>query len=313
MTAYVIIFCLLTALELGYLAVGRRLGAIDVPNERSSHLRPEVLGGGVMFYFAALVWFVWSGCSDWFLMGGLTLLAAVSFIDDLHEVPVRIRLVAQFAGAWLMMWQAGLTPADFGVWVAAMVLGVGLMNAFNFMDGINGLGGLYSLVTLLWLSYINIEENFIDGRLLGVSAVGCLVFCFFNFRRRALCFAGDVGSIVIGAIVFYALARLIIHTGNLGWLVLVAVYGVDTVLTICRRLALRQNIFQAHRMHAYQLLCNELGCSHIGVAAALSVLQAIIDIPAALWGVNGCGYLVGIVGALAAVWLVIVAVASRKK
>lgn len=302
---YIIAFAALMAFEWAYIGLARRLGVVDVPNKRSSHVGPVVRGGGVVFLPAVAIWLCMAGWHDWRAAAGLCVLGAVSFADDLRGLGVRVRLVAQFAGVCLMLWGMDV---PWAWWPVALVLGVGFINAFNFMDGINGSAGLYFLVTMLTLAYINIyvKPGFCDAPFLYVAALTALVFCFFNFRAHPVTFAGDVGSILMGAMVFYALARLVAATGCFGWLALVAVYGCDATLTIVRRLAKRQNIFQAHRMHAYQMLCNELGLPHLAVAAALSTLQLAVSVPMLVWGEASLWYLAAWIVALTVAYAVVV-------
>ena len=113
------------------------------------------------------------------------------------------------------------------------------------------------------------------------------MFCFFNFRKRDRCFAGDVGYVGIAFIILYALGRLITATGDLQYLLLLGVYGVDTVLTIMHRILLHEHLGEAHRKHAYQLMANDLHIPHTAVsslyfALQLAVSAGLIAVPEAL-------------------------------
>ena len=144
---------------------------------------------------------------------------------------------------FLMFYQFNiLNWHDWWMVVVALVVCVGIINAYNFMDGINGITGAYSLAVLLPLIYLNAGLDFIDADFLYVVGLSLLVFGFFNFRRKAKCFAGDVGSISIAFILLFALGRLILLTGDLSYLAFLAVYGADTVLTICHRIRLHENL-----------------------------------------------------------------------
>lgn len=307
MIHYLIFFFILLLLEIFYISAAKRLRIVDAPNQRSSHADSVAIGGGLIFFFALLIWWIWSGCYDWIAMVGFTLLAIISFIDDLHDVKISFRLILQFISGALILTQ--IQPhCSACLWIFALVMGIGLINAFNFMDGINGLIGLYSLIFFTGCLYIDyyIVPGFVDQRLLILMSMACIVFCLFNFRVKALCFSGDVGSIVVGAVVFYVLARLVFRTGNIGWLLLVAVYGTDVTLTLLRRMFNRQNIFQAHRTHAYQLASNELGISQLGVASSLCFIQVLIDIPALFFGLNAWWYFLVVCVLLAAGYLITV-------
>ena len=122
--------------------------------------------------------------------------------------------------------------------------------------------------------------GFIDESFLVVAIIGVLVFSWFNFRPKgkAKCFAGDVGSIGIAFIMLFAIGRLIMQTGDVTWLVFLLVYGVDGVCTILHRIMLHENLGQVHRKHAYQLMANELGMSHVMVSLLYMVLQLVISL-----------------------------------
>ena len=308
---YLIIFLALLLAELFYFKLAARFGIVDRPNGRSSHTRPTIRGGGVVFPLAAVLFFLLCGFGyPWFVLG-LVLLAVVEFTDDVRSLPDSVRLVAQFAGMALMFLQLGLFSGGFPWWyiIIALVLFVGIVNAWNFMDGINGITGGYSLAVLLPLVYLNeFVEPFIDGRLLAVTAIAALVFCFFNFRTRARCFAGDVGSVSVAFIVLFALGSLVLRTGDLSWIVLLAVYGVDVVLTVCHRVMLHENLGEAHRKHAYQLMANELGVRHVLVASFYALLQLVVSAGAILLSGAAPGvrwaYLGGVLLVLSAAYVI---------
>ena len=292
---YLISFAALLLAELLYFKLAGRFGIVDRPNGRSSHTMPTIRGGGIVFPLAALLAFLFDGFAcPWFTLA-LLMLAVVEFIDDVRSLPDSVRLVAQFAAMALMFLQLGLFSGGFPWWYVplALVLFVGIVNAFNFMDGINGITGGYSLAVLLPLLYLNCADSpFVNTCLLVITAIAALIFCFFNFRTKARCFAGDVGSVSIAFILLFELGALILRYGDLSWIVLLAVYGVDTVLTICHRIMLHENLGKAHRKHAYQLMANELHVSHVKVSAFYALLQLAIsagaillvpDSPAARW------------------------------
>ena len=162
--------------------------------------------------------------------------------------------------------------------ILGLILCVGITNVYNFMDGINGINGGYTLAVLLPLAWLNHQMGFVDQSLIIVALLADLVFCFFNYRPKgkAKCFAGDVGSIASAFIVIYALGRLILTTGDFTYIVFLVVYGVDACLTICHRIMLHENLGQAHRKHAYQLMANELGMEHTVVSTIYTVLQLVI-------------------------------------
>ena len=156
------------------------------------------------------------------------------------------------------------------------------VNIYNFMDGINGITAGYSLAVLVPLFLINnrMPEQFVMNSFLGVTIVGVLVFCIFNFRPKgkAKCFAGDVGSIGIAFIMLFIIGKLVMATADVTYLILLLVYGVDGVLTICHRIMLHENLGEAHRKHAYQLMANELKMSHVKVSLIYMGLQLVVSL-----------------------------------
>ena len=275
---YAIIFLLLVLLELAYFRVADKFNIIDKPNMRSSHKSITLRGGGIIFLFGAWLYATFFSFGyGWFLLG-LTFIGLVSFIDDIHSLPDSVRLIVQFAAMFLMFHQFGiLNWHDWWIVLIALIVCVGITNAYNFMDGINGITGGYSLAVLVPLIFLNQSLDFIDIPFLYVTGLSLIVFCFFNFRKKAKCFAGDVGSITIAFILLFALGKLILQTGDFSYIIFLAVYGADSVLTICHRILLHENLGEAHRKHAYQLMANELKMSHVQVALLYMVIQLAIS------------------------------------
>lgn len=212
---------------------------------------------------------------------GLVLICGISFWDDVHSLPDSVRLVAQFVAMALMFWSMGIMNWDMW-WIVpiALIVCVGATNIINFMDGINGITAGYALAMLLPLFLLNRGLGFIEESYLVVAIIGVLVFCIFNFRPKgkAKCFAGDVGSIGIAFIILFAAGRLIIQTGDWTYFILILFYGVDGVLTICHRIMLHENLGEAHRKHAYQLMCNELKIGHVKISLLYMVLQLAVSL-----------------------------------
>lgn len=275
---YAVIAAILMAAELLYFKIADRFNIIDRPNMRSSHTSITLRGGGVVFLFGAWVYAAFFGVTyPWFLTG-LTLVGIVSFIDDIHSLPDSARLVVQFAAMFLMFYQFGiLNWNDWWIVCIALIVCVGITNAYNFMDGINGITGAYSLAVMLPLIYLNKSVGFIAMPFLVVITLSILVFLFFNFRKKAKCFAGDVGSISMAFIVVFALGLLMLQTRDFSYIVFLAVYGVDAVLTIVHRIMLHENLGEAHRKHAYQLMANELKLSHLKVSAGYMIVQLAVS------------------------------------
>jgi len=264
-------------LELLYLRIAARNSIIDRPNERSSHKRSTIRGGGIIFSFAVIFWFIINDFQYSIFVTALLLISIVSFLDDILDIHSRIRFFFQFLAVYLMILQLAL-GLDWYWYIIVFILIIGMINAWNFMDGINGITGAYSLATLGTLLYINrFIQQFTSESLLIFLILSLLVFNFFNFRRKAKCFAGDVGSISIAFIISYLLIQLISSTHNFLFIALMLLYGLDTVTTIIFRLIRREKIFQAHRTHFYQFLSNEKRWSHLSVATIYSLVQLILN------------------------------------
>ena len=276
-----LIFILLLIFEIFYFKIADKFNIIDKPNERSSHTSVVLRGGGIIFLIGAWVWSLFYGFHyPWFL-AGLTLVAGVSFIDDIRSLPDSLRLVVQFVAAAMAFYQLDILHIELW-WVVllALIVYVGITNVINFMDGINGITAGYSLAVLIPLVLLNRRDGFVESSLIEVSILSVLVFCLFNFRPKgkAKCFAGDVGSIGIAFILLFILGKEILLTEDITYLVLLVVYGVDACLTIVHRIMLHENLGEAHRKHAYQLMANELKIGHVKVTSFYMILQLVLSL-----------------------------------
>lgn len=304
MLTYIIIFILLFIVELVYFRIADKCNIIDKPNERSSHSKVVLRGGGIIFLIGTWVWSFFYGFQYPWMLVAVTLAAGISFVDDIYSLPDSVRLVVQFVAMFLMFYQFGIL--DWQSWwmiLLALVVCVGISNAYNFMDGINGITGGYSIAVVLPLIYLNHTLSFVDADFLWVTLLSLGVFCFFNFRKRAKCFAGDVGSLSIAFIIVFALGKLIMRTGDFTYIVFLALYGVDSVLTICHRILLHENLGKAHRKHAYQLMANELRIPHVVVSSFYIILQLLVSFGMVLLPMNHWLYLVTILVVLCGSYL----------
>lgn len=302
---YLAIAILLLLAELVYFSIADHFNIIDKPNERSSHTRIVLRGGGIIFLIGVWIWAIWQwfGMPDqvghdgypWFLVA-VTLAAGVSFIDDVHSLPDSVRLVVQFLAMGLMFYQLDMIHAS--LWwavILALIVCVGATNIYNFMDGINGITAGYSLAVLIPLLLLNEMpgqaghdvitagndvSGFVATSFLVVTILSVLVFSYFNFRpkNKAKCFAGDVGSVGIAFILLFLIGSLIMKTGDITWLVFLIVYGVDGCCTIVHRIMLHEHLGEAHRKHAYQIMANELGMSHVVVSLIYMGIQLVISL-----------------------------------
>ena len=274
---YIILFIALFAAEIAYFRIADRLNIIDKPNERSSHTNITLRGGGVIFYVGILFYFLIEDFQYPWFFSGLTLITLISFADDIRPQSRKLRLTVHFSAMLLMFYQWGLFNLPWYFTIIALIFSTGLLNAYNFMDGINGITGGYSLVVVGALCYINsVQIHFVDNNIIYTVMLSLLVFNFYNFRTKAKCFAGDVGAISIAFIIVFLLGLLMIKTGDFSYIVLLAIYGVDSILTIIHRIILKENIFEPHRKHAFQLMANELKIPHIAVSSIYCLLQMII-------------------------------------
>ena len=284
---YLIIAIVLFAAELIYFRIADKYNIIDKPNERSSHKTIVLRGGGIIFTIGLWIWSIVFGFQYPWLLAGVTLAAGISFVDDIHSLRDSLRLVVQFTAMFLVFQEIGLLHWDMW-WIIpiALIAAVGGTNIFNFMDGINGITAGYSFAVLIPLIVKNEElrvmngAGFVDTGLLFIVGLSLLVFCFFNFRPKgkAKCFAGDVGSIGMAFILLFGIGRLIMQTWDVTWMVLLIVYGMDGCLTIIHRIMLHERLGEAHRKHAYQLMANELGMSHVVVSTFYMLLQLVISL-----------------------------------
>jgi UDP-N-acetylmuramyl pentapeptide phosphotransferase/UDP-N-acetylglucosamine-1-phosphate transferase len=274
---YILLFIVLFVTELVYFRIADHFNIIDKPNQRSSHSKITLRGGGIIFYIGMLLYFFSEGFQyPWFIIG-LTLISLISFADDIKPQSHKLRLAVHFMAMILMFYQWNLFELPWHFTLLALILCTGILNAYNFMDGINGITGGYSLIIAAAFWYINnFQIEFVDNNLIYVIILSLVVFNFFNFRKKAKCFAGDVGSISMAFILLFLLGKLVVKTQDFSYIILFVVYGVDAVLTIIHRLMLRENIFEAHRKHLYQLLANELKIPHLVVSTFYAVLQAVI-------------------------------------
>lgn len=298
---YLIIAVLLLAAELIYFRIADKCNIIDKPNERSSHSTIVLRGGGVIFAISMVIWMIlqmvngeWCTVQDYLpFMIGLLMVAGISFVDDIHSLPDSLRMVVQIASILLMFWSINLGSGGTvqGAWfwqvviaLVALFFCVGATNIINFMDGINGITAGYALAMLVPIALVNgagsMVNGFIEPSYLIVAIIGVLAFSLFNFRPKgkAKCFAGDVGSIGIAFIILFALGKLMLATQDVTWIVFFLVYGIDGSMTIFHRIMLHENLGQAHRKHAYQLMANELKMSHVVVSLLYMAMQLVVSL-----------------------------------
>lgn len=254
-----------------------------------------------------MAWFIYSGFNWPWFFAGLVGVAIISFLDDYRPQTGLVRFFMHLLGMSLLFYQVPILDWPWLLLGSAFVISIGSLSAFNFMDGINGITGIYALITLA--TFLVIQEwivPFTDPVLINTLVLAVLIFLFYNFRKRAVCFAGDVGSVVLAFVQIFLLFQLILKTQYLGWVLLVLVFGIDSVLTIVYRLSRKENIFKPHRTHLYQYLANEWGWDHRLIALLYGAGQLLINIVAVISFQVNHPWLVWVVGLLSATLYLII-------
>lgn len=272
---------LFIVIEYFYLKFAQKKGIIDRLNERSSHTTIPIRGAGIIFPLAFIIPVCIS--QEWLtnfpVLVGLMLISLISFIDDIKSVLVKWRMLFHFTSVSLVMWQIEIDDIHFLYIGLSFILMVGVINAYNFMDGINGITALYSLTAIGTIFYINQNLYSIISANVFISLIASLlIFSFLNVRKVTKCFSGDVGSISMAFILTFLILRLIIISGNYIWVLLLAIYGIDTVATIFIRFLRKEHLLEAHRSHFYQYLANEKKIPHVMVSVIYAGIQLSMNL-----------------------------------
>ena len=271
---YIALLFLLIGIELIYFKIANKYNIIDKPNSRSSHSTITLRGGGIIFPIAISIAF-FLGYVSWPVALAVVLVAIVSFVDDIKPLSQLPRFASHVVAVGLVFYELRLFSEALWLLPLVFVLLIGWVNAFNFMDGINGITVLYALSAIVSFSFLRINEASLP--LLITLGLSCFSFGLFNVRKRAKTFAGDVGSISMALFLGYFMIKTIIDSGQLGYILFFSVYGIDAIITIINRLLKKENIFQPHRSHLYQSLANEMGYPHILIAFIYAGLQLGIN------------------------------------
>lgn len=280
---YLIYFGFLYAgMILLYIMIARKLQLTDVPSLRSSHKDITITGAGFIF---PLAFFLPLALTGEFIhyrstLTGLLLISVVSFSDDLKSVHPIIRVTVQVIAVSLLLWQTGglfkMKPWQI---VPGFILVVGIINSYNFMDGINGMNALYSIamIGILWMLRAS-GIHFLPVLPVFYSLMSALLaFSIFNVRKKAICFSGDVGSISIAYIISLMIIQVMIATDSEEWILLFGVYGLDSVGTIVLRIIRGEKVWMPHRTHFYQYLVNERKWPHVQVSLMYASLQFLLS------------------------------------
>tara|TARA_B100000579_G_C22843732_1_gene863122 strand:+ start:2380 stop:3333 length:954 start_codon:yes stop_codon:yes gene_type:complete len=275
---YFIYIFIIIFTQLIYLKIARKYNIVDRPNSRSSHDDDIIRGSGIIYPISLLLWFLSNGYYLKYFIIGLLLVSIISFLDDVFDLKQIYRLSIHLISTFFIFYQLGLLEIPLYLIVITVILIIGWLNAFNFMDGINGITIFYTLVNLFTLYFVNADYNFIDEQIIIYTIIPVVLFSFLNLRTKAVAFGGDVGSFSLSFILAFMMISLILKTGNISYILFFSVYGIDTVFTIFERLYKKENIFIAHRNHLFQLLSNEMKFHFLKVSMLYSIIQLIINI-----------------------------------
>lgn len=276
---YLLISVLLVAGFFLYFKIARSQNIVDLPNHRTMHEGATIRGGGIVVLVAMILFSFFIKVPGYFFITGLSILGFTGFLDDLYDLSGKVRFPLQMISVIFLLAELDLLGLNWLLLVVIIILATGILNAFNFMDGINGMTGGYSLVITLSLLYVNNwEYKFISNDFLFVFLLALIVFNIFNFRKKAVCFAGDVGSLSVAFVIVYLLMKLIIETHQFVFLLFLTLYGIDTIFTIVQRIHRRENIFEAHKLHLFQVAISKTGMPHLRMSMMFMGLQAIINL-----------------------------------
>jgi UDP-N-acetylmuramyl pentapeptide phosphotransferase/UDP-N-acetylglucosamine-1-phosphate transferase len=279
-------------------SVLRRGAVLDKPNERSSHVVPTPRGGGIaVISTGVVVWLALCGAglmppSAIVVAIGAAGLAVVSWLDDLRSLSPAIRLLAQFAAvaAGILALPQG---AIFQGWlplgldrIAAALLWVWFVNLFNFMDGIDGIDG--SEAAAIGIGIVLVAGGSLDlaapAAVIAAAAIGFLVW---NWAPARI-FLGDVGSVPLGYLLGFLLYQLALRGAWQAALILPLYFLTDATITLLRRLARGERVWQAHREHFYQRAVQR-GLSHDAVVLRIIAADVVL-IACACAAVRGWGF-----------------------
>ena len=301
---FIIVFILLTILSYFGIAYFRRLAwkyqILDKPNERSSHSAPIPLGGGLAIALLVLATSAWVANEvDWrrslIYIVSASIIAWMGWRDDVHKLPASFRLIVQTLIAIASIWGMGyfkvvavplfgeLQLGIVGIVITILWI-VGLTNAYNFMDGIDGnAGGVAFSAALGWMWLASDTQKWFVFWLALAIAASSLGFLSHNWTPAKV-FMGDVGSTFLG----YTFAVLSLVSADPGgdalligtllmWIVI-----IDSFMTFLGRAIKGENVFTGHRSHLFQRLVLG-GYKHTTISLLYIFLTSIACVLAYLW------------------------------
>jgi UDP-GlcNAc:undecaprenyl-phosphate/decaprenyl-phosphate GlcNAc-1-phosphate transferase len=273
------IFLLLLSIFI-YFHLAHRFAIVDKPSERGAHTEETLRGLGIIFMVAGVLSYMSSYLQGEYFWTGFFVIGFISFWDDVRSLPNRVRLSFQFLAIGLLLFQVSNSyQIPIWAWFFLIILCVGIVNAYNFMDGINGITGLYSLVAMVFLyNLLTIQLHLIDKKLFQLFIIAIIIFLFLNFRKKAIGFGGDVGSISLAYILLFLMLILIFYTKDIKYIFFLGLYGIDTIYTLVYRLLRGENIFKAHKLHFFQILLHQYKWSHLQISSLYGIVQLFWNI-----------------------------------
>ncbi|MDA0686792.1 MAG: hypothetical protein O3C22_08190 [Bacteroidetes bacterium] len=266
------------------------LNMVDVPNSRSSHRRATPTGFGLVLVVGVLLNLAHVPYADaWEFYTGFLLIAMTSFLDDYKPIAPGLRFLAQVAAVGLILYALPISKTNLDspiVLLFALIFGVGMLNAYNFMDGINGMLLLHVLVVLGTLMSINMgwlgverhHVHFIDNDILGIAFFVALLLAIVNARNQALGFIGDVGALGFAFIILYALYQLFAQTQNYMYFIFIGIFGIDTGCTIAVKLWRNESVTLPHRDFLFKRFVHVFKQSHLSISAPYALVQLASNI-----------------------------------
>ena len=329
---YIIVFLLLVLLSyLGvsyFIRIAWNYQILDQPNERSSHFTPIPLGGGVVIVLIVLAMGAWVANEiDWkrslIYIISASIMAWMGWRDDVRSLPAAFRRIVQSLIAIVSIWGMGYFKVVAIPMLGDVALGVlgilitflwivGLTNAYNFMDGIDGMAGGVAFVAALgwmWLSS-DTQTWFVFWIALAIAS-SSLGFLGHNWSPAKV-FMGDVGSTFLG----YSFAVLSLVSADQGgdalligtllmWTVI-----MDSFVTFLGRLIKRENVFTGHRSHLFQRLVL-VGYRHSTISLFYMILTGVAGLLAFLWSQGDQAAPLLIFFGLPAIWILLSMHATR--
>lgn len=257
-----------------FFKLAARFSIVDTPNERSSHTEITYRGAGIIFLIGPVIYYLDSNQHLMFFCG-MILVSVVSFIDDLKDLPSYFRFIVQTVAVLFLFYDLHIFMIPWFYIPLALIFTVGVINAYNFMDGINGITALYSITVLLGC-YFAFDILNANCSLPIAMLAPLMIFSFYNVRKKALCFAGDVGAVCMAFAVIYMIIWLLYKSLKYEIILFLVVYGIDSAMTIAQRLLEKENILKPHRKHLYQYLVHTAQMSHLRVSYLYATVQMVI-------------------------------------